>query len=86
MAPTQIQYRGLQVGPGTAAVEVDHALLYIIEFVVYTAGLSSLHVTLTEFGDSVVANYVCLSNFQLCCSPSTNLQTSVYMEGTIGQV
>ena len=37
-------YRGLQLSigpdPGTAAVEVDHALLYIIEFVVWTVKLA----------------------------------------------
>ena len=27
----------------------------------------------------VVANYVCMSNFQLCYSPSTYLQTSVLL-------
>ena len=28
---------------------------------------------------SVVANYVCMSNSQLCYSPSTYLQISVFM-------
>ena len=40
--------------------------------------VKSLMHRIIELGYWLVVNYVCMSDFQLCCSPSTNLQTSVF--------
>ena len=45
----------------------------------FCSTVKSLRHRITELGYWLVVNYACMSDFQLRCSPSTNLQTSVLL-------